>query len=121
MHLLPLTAPGLYRYIRVIPVAWDHRDWTKTRLVYNDVITGSDMETWIDHLDTRIDEFDPQRLNFNVPQTNISGVAARIYQVKPLARPEPEIKDMIEARQPSPLQLAFNQVNLENFRPRISQ
>jgi hypothetical protein len=88
----------------------------KTRLVYNDVITGSDMETWIDHLDTRIDEFDPQRLNFNVPQTNISGVAARIYQVKPLARPEPEIKDMIEARQPSPLQLAFSQLNLENFR-----
>ncbi|MFI5131049.1 MAG: translocation/assembly module TamB domain-containing protein [Chitinophagales bacterium] len=86
------------------------------RLVYNDVITGSDMESWIDHLDTRIDNFDTKHSDFDFPETNIDGATARIYQVKPLASPEPEIKDQIEAREPTALHLAFNQVNVKNFK-----
>src|SRR3990170_1899294 len=35
----------------------------KVRLIYKDVITGSDMEAWVDHLDTRIDKFDPAHLH----------------------------------------------------------
>jgi translocation and assembly module TamB len=86
------------------------------RLVYNDVVTGSDMETWIEHLDTKIDNFDPKHSVFDFPETNIDGAVARIYQVKPLARPEPEIKDKLEAQEPSALQLAFKQINLKNFK-----
>ena len=86
------------------------------RLVYNDVITGSDMESWINHLDTRIDNFDTKHSDFDFPETNIDGATARIYQLKPLASPEPEIKDQIEARQPTALHLAFNQVNIKNFK-----
>ena len=55
----------------------------KIRLVYKDVITGNDVETWIGHIDTKFDKFDLDHLHFDVPETNISGVTARIFQVKP--------------------------------------
>jgi len=71
----------------------------KIRLVYKDVISGSDMEVWLDHLDTRIDKFDPAHLHFGIPVTNISGLTAKIYQSKPLAVLEPEAKDRVEATQ----------------------
>ncbi|HKZ68075.1 MAG TPA: translocation/assembly module TamB domain-containing protein, partial [Chitinophagaceae bacterium] len=88
----------------------------KVRLIYKDVITGSDMEAWVDHLDTRIDKFDPAHLHFDIPATNIKGLIAKVYQSKPLAQPEPEAKDIIEAKQPNPLQLAFRKVDLENIK-----
>src|SRR6185503_10643355 len=98
------------------PLALGSISLDNVRVLYNDVVTGSDMETWIDHLDTRIDNFDPQHSLYDIPETNVSGATARIYQVKPLASPEPEIKDKIEALQPSALQLGFKQVNLKNFK-----
>ena len=88
----------------------------KIRVLYKDVITGSDMEAWLGHLDMKVNKFDPAHLNFDVPQTNINGLVASIYQVKPLAKPEPEIKDIVEAKQPNPLQLAFKKVDLKNIK-----
>lgn len=88
----------------------------RIRLVYKDVITGSDMEASLDHLFTRVGEFDPERLLFSVPETNISGLTARVYQVKPLTTPEPESKDSVEALQPEPLQFAFKTVKLEKIK-----
>ncbi len=86
------------------------------RVVYKDVITGSDMDTWINHLDTKVDEFDAEHSHFSIPETNIDGATARIYQVKPLARPEPEIKDMVEAKEPFQLRVGVKHVNLKNFK-----
>lgn len=88
----------------------------KIRIIYKDAITGSDMEASLDHLDTRIDTFDPAHLHFDVPVTNIKGLIAKVYQSKPLAIPEPAAKDSIEAKQPNPLQLAFKKVDLENIK-----
>ncbi|RYF93586.1 MAG: AsmA family protein, partial [Chitinophagaceae bacterium] len=39
----------------------------RIRVVYKDVVTGNDMEAWLEHLDTRIDTFDPAKLHFDVP------------------------------------------------------
>jgi hypothetical protein len=80
------------------------------------VITGSDMEVWLEHLDTRIDKFDPEHFHFDVPETNISGLTASIYQSKPLATPDPPIKDMVEAKQPMTLQLNFKELDLANIK-----
>ncbi len=88
----------------------------KIRLLYKDVITGSDMEAWLEHLDTKIDIFDPAKMLFDVPRTNISGLTARVYQSKPLAVAEPESKDRIEAKQPNPMQLAFREVDLKRIK-----
>src|SRR5258706_5972829 len=91
-------------------------DLDNVRVVYDDVVTGSQMEAWVDHLDTKIDNIDPQHSIYDLPETHMNGATARIYQVKPLARPEPEIKDMIEARQPAAFKLLFSLVNLKNVK-----
>lgn len=87
----------------------------KIRIIYKDTINGADAEAWLDHLDTRIDSMDYQHLYFNVPKTNIEGLTAKIYQEKPLLQLEPAAKDMVEAKQPSPLKLLFEELNLENI------
>src|SRR6187397_1888468 len=88
----------------------------KIRIIYKDTITGTDAEVWLDHLDTRIDKMDYEHLYFDVPKTNIKGLTARIYQVKPLLVSEPAAKDMAEARQPSLLKLLFEELNLDNIK-----
>ncbi|HEX6170179.1 MAG TPA: translocation/assembly module TamB domain-containing protein, partial [Chitinophagaceae bacterium] len=88
----------------------------RIRIIYKDTITGSDMEAWLEHLDTRIDKMDYEHFYFDVPKTNIKGLTARIYQVKPLVKSEPAAKDMVEAQQPSPLKLLFKELNLENIK-----
>ena len=55
----------------------------KVRVIYKDTISGSDMEAWVEHLDSRIDKMDYEHLYFDVPETNIDGLTARIYQTKP--------------------------------------
>jgi len=88
----------------------------KIRIIYKDTISGSDMEAWLEHLDTKIDKMDYEHLYFDIPKTNINGLTARIYQVKPLVKLEPEIKDIVEARQPSPLKLFFKELDLQNIK-----
>jgi len=88
----------------------------KTRLLYKDVLTGSNMEAWIEHLDASINKFDPNNLIIDVPITNIDGLTAIIYQQKPLAAPEPLAKDMAEAQAPSPMFLNLKEINLKNIK-----
>src|SRR5688572_3329142 len=88
----------------------------KIRIIYKDTVSGSDMEAWLDHLDTKIDKMDYANLYFDVPKTNIRGLTARIYQVKPLVTLEPEVKDLVEAQQPSALKLFFKELDLENIK-----
>src|SRR6186713_1551554 len=88
----------------------------KIRIIYKDTVSGTDAEAWLDHLDTRIDKMDYEHLYFDMPKTNIKGLTARIYQVKPLLVSEPAAKDMAEARQPSLLKLLFEELNLDNIK-----
>lgn len=88
----------------------------KVRVIYKDTITGTNMDTWINHLDGRIDKIDFQKLYFDVPETNVDGLTANIYQVKPLAKPEPAIKDIVEAQQPILMKLFFKESDLKNVK-----
>jgi translocation and assembly module TamB len=81
---------------------------------YEDVVTGNDMRAYIGHLDTRITVFDPTHSIYHVPATEVSGLRAHIYQRKPLATSEPEAVDKAEAEAPSPLQLQFKEIDLED-------
>src|SRR5687767_4971797 len=84
------------------------------RLVYNDAVTGSDIEAWIGHLNSRIDKFDPANFIVDVPRLNVEGFRAKVYQLKTLATPEPLSKDIVEARKPIDLRLDFNEVDLKD-------
>ncbi|MGB8195322.1 MAG: translocation/assembly module TamB domain-containing protein, partial [Chitinophagaceae bacterium] len=88
----------------------------KVRMVYQDVITGSDMDVWINDLTTRIDVFDPTKMTFDIPDIQVNGIRARIYQVKPLVTTDKSMSQhMAEAKQPIELNLKFKQIALQNI------
>jgi hypothetical protein len=87
----------------------------KIRLVYNDAVTGSDMTVWLEHFDTEIDEFDMNKMRFNVPETNISGIRANIYQRKPLVEPADIVLDTAAAAPPPTVDFDFGQFNLSDI------
>ena len=88
----------------------------KIRIIYKDTVSGSDVEAWLEHLDTKIDKMDYEHLYFDIPKTSINGLTARIYQSKPLVKLEPEIKDIVEAKQPAALQLLFKEMDFQNIK-----
>ncbi|HTI89776.1 MAG TPA: translocation/assembly module TamB domain-containing protein [Puia sp.] len=57
----------------------------RVRMVYRDTVTGNDMEVYIGHNETKMDELDPTNGRYGVPSIVLNGLQARIYQGKPLA------------------------------------
>lgn len=98
------------------PITLGTIELSNIRLLYNDVITGSDMEASLGHLFTRVDKFDPGQMVFSVPDISVSGLTAKVYQVKPMATPEPASKDSMEALQPSAMQIDFKKIKLEKIK-----
>ena len=54
----------------------------KVHVIYKDVVSGSDMDIDINHFTSKIDKFDPYKFIFSIPETQLNGVKARIYQTK---------------------------------------
>ena len=87
---------------------------TKIRLVYNDVITGSDMEAWIEHSNTKIDKLDPAHLAFGISLIEMKGVRAKVYQNKPLKTPD-ENAALNEKDSTNLLQLTVKKIDLSDI------
>lgn len=87
------------------------------RLVYKDVVTGNDVEAWLAHFDTRIDELDPGLNIYRIPKVNLNGLTARVYQSKPMATPDVPEKDRAEAQQPAPpMQILVDEIALDKIK-----
>jgi len=56
----------------------------KTRMVYLDIVTGNDVDVYLEHFETHIDTFDPANLRYDVPSIALRGVRGRINQTKPM-------------------------------------
>ena len=97
------------------PLAIRHVKLDKIRLVFKDVVTGNDAEVWLDHLAAKIDKIDPERSHFDIPETMIDGLVAKVYQVKPLVTPEPVSKDIAEATQPAGFSLDLKKIGLRRL------
>lgn len=52
----------------------------KINIAYNDVTTGNDVKFLLGHFDTRIKDFDLDKMKFTIPKINLSDVNARIIQ-----------------------------------------
>ena len=88
----------------------------KVHVIYKDVVSGSDMDVNINHFTTKIDKFDPYKFIFSVPETQVSGVTARIYQSKPMvAAVNTPSKDAAQAAQPIDLDFQFKNLTLQNI------
>jgi translocation and assembly module TamB len=56
----------------------------KSRFVYKDVVTGNDVDIYLNHFDTRISKFDLNNIAFDVPKITLQGLRGRIKQSKPI-------------------------------------
>jgi hypothetical protein len=54
------------------------------RIIYQDVITGDDMNLFITHMDAPIKKFDPAHLYFDIPTFTLTGLKGHYYQNEPL-------------------------------------
>ncbi|MEO5781909.1 MAG: translocation/assembly module TamB domain-containing protein, partial [Ginsengibacter sp.] len=54
------------------------------RIIYQDVITGDDMNMFITHMDAPIKKFDPDHLYFDIPTFTLTGLKGYYYQNEPL-------------------------------------
>jgi hypothetical protein len=52
----------------------------KINIKYKDVTTGNDVKFLLGHFDTRIKDFDLDKMKFTIPKINLSGVNAKIIQ-----------------------------------------
>ncbi|MDB5032014.1 translocation/assembly module TamB domain-containing protein [Mucilaginibacter sp.] len=52
----------------------------RINLSYKDLTTGNDVKFLLGHFDTRIKDFDMDKMKFTIPKINLSGVNARIIQ-----------------------------------------
>ncbi|MDQ6812125.1 MAG: translocation/assembly module TamB, partial [Bacteroidota bacterium] len=57
----------------------------KSRFVYVDIVTGNDVDIYLNHFDTRINKFDPANLRYDVPSIVLNGVRGRVNQKQPMA------------------------------------
>jgi hypothetical protein len=88
----------------------------KVHVIYRDVVSGSNVDVVINHFNTKIDKFDPYKLIFSIPETQVDGVTAKIYQVKPLVSAvNAPSTDMVQAEQPVILDLQFKNLSLKNI------
>ncbi|TZF83303.1 translocation/assembly module TamB [Pedobacter sp. BS3] len=87
----------------------------RIRVGYRDAITANDVSFYLGHFDTRIKDFDLDKMNFNIPKINLSGVNARLLQSKPAAEPESDTKDSVEAAQPVNIGLKLGEINLDRI------
>lgn len=56
----------------------------KSRFVFKDVVTGNDVDIFLNHFDTRISKFDLNNIAFDVPKITLQGLRGKIKQTKPL-------------------------------------
>src|SRR5690606_26477730 len=85
----------------------------RIRLVYKDDVSGNDMTVWLEHFDTEISEFDLATMRFHIPEINLLGLTAAVYQHKPLVTEEPAKDDTSSAPLPA---LSFGEINLEDIK-----
>ena len=84
------------------------------KVLYNDIVTGNDIEVRIDHANTKSDELNPSQLRFGIPLIVLRGVHASVYQNQPLQSPSAK-ETKKENEQPSvPLLLRLKEVLLQD-------
>jgi hypothetical protein len=83
-------------------------------LRYKDILSGNDVNVKLQHFDASIDKFDVNKLDFSIPDINLRGFTGTVFQVKPIATPEPASKDIADANEPSTFQLQLKNIAIKN-------
>jgi translocation and assembly module TamB len=54
--------------------------------IYDDAVTGNDVDVFLDHVKVNINQMDLQKQYFEIPEVTLSGLRGRFYQNEPLTK-----------------------------------
>lgn len=90
----------------------DRINLDRIRMRFNDAVTANNVDIFLGHFDTRVREFDLDKMKFSVPKIRLSGLNADIIQSKPPVTSEPEAVDSLEATRPLDMDLKLGTIDL---------
>ncbi|HEX8607676.1 MAG TPA: translocation/assembly module TamB, partial [Pedobacter sp.] len=82
---------------------------------YKDVTTGNDVKFLLGHFDTRITDFDLDKMKFTIPKINLSGVNAKIIQT-PAGSSVAQTAAVDTAVAPLNMDLSLGEVNVDKVK-----
>ncbi|HRP56019.1 hypothetical protein, partial [Agriterribacter sp.] len=85
------------------------------RLLYKDAVTGNDAEAALDHFETRFNDFDLDKMRFDIGVTKLSGLSLKAYQTKPLTVEKPEIIEDAEQKAGALPDIAIKAIDLQKI------
>jgi hypothetical protein len=87
----------------------------RINVAYKDVTTGNDVKFLLGHFDTRITDFDMDKMKFTIPKINLSGVNARIIQT-PAGSSIAQTAVVDTAVKPLNMDLSLGEINVDKVK-----
>jgi hypothetical protein len=87
----------------------------RINIKYKDVTTGNDVKFLLGHFDTRIKDFDMDKMKFTIPQINLSGVNAKIIQT-PAGSSIKQAATIDTATKPLKMDLSLGEINIDKVK-----
>ena len=87
----------------------------KINVKYKDVTTGNDVKFLLGHFDTRIKDFDLDKMKFTIPKINLSGVNAKIIQT-PAGSSIAQAAKVDTAVKPLNMDLTLGEINVDKIK-----
>ncbi|MET3979144.1 hypothetical protein ABIB62_001731 [Mucilaginibacter sp. UYP25] len=87
----------------------------RINIKYKDVTTGNDVKFLLGHFDTRIKDFDLDKMKFTIPKINLSGVNARIIQT-PAGSSIKQAATIDTATKPLNMDIALGEINIDKVK-----
>ncbi|MFA6087660.1 translocation/assembly module TamB domain-containing protein [Mucilaginibacter sp.] len=87
----------------------------RINVAYKDVTTGNDVRFLLGHFDTRITDFDMDKMKFTIPKINLSGVNARIIQT-PAGSSIAQSATVDTAITPLNMDLSLGEINVDKVK-----
>lgn len=93
----------------------DHVSLKKILLTFRDDQSGNDMYLYLGDFETKIDKFDLEHLNFEVPKFRLANVIAKVYRHKPLVAPKTESEVVANNTGGTDLGLTIGKLSIEDI------
>ncbi|MGY4539702.1 hypothetical protein ACVW0P_004141 [Mucilaginibacter sp. UYNi724] len=87
----------------------------RINIKYKDVTTGNDVKFLLGHFDTRIKDFDLDKMKFTIPKINLSGVNARIIQTSAGSSIK-QAATIDTATKPLNMDIALGEINVDKVK-----
>jgi hypothetical protein len=98
--------------VSALKFSLDKINLDRIHATYSDAVAASNMTVYLSHFDTRVKEFDLDKMKFNIPKITLRGMNARMIQSKPAAQPESKAKDVADAAQPLNMDLTLGEIDV---------